>query len=287
MQTPRSVTGLALFVALLAAGCGPSGPFRGDESARLTLISTGDTGSRDAPRILARLERLGVAASIEATAPRELVVTLDGFTDRALLLEALGRAYRLSVHAEAKGPIPLPEARASALEARLVDDGREARTWELDSRAQADAAVATIATAPGTLVRPERNESAAYDSSGARETWRLRHLERVSLLHPTHVVEAELGYDPYNSPIVWLSLSEEGRQRFAAGTSANVGRRIAICLDDEVMSFPRVAEPITGGRVMISGAGGHAGPPERRERLQAALAAGLVHPLESAWTAAP
>ena len=45
----------------------------------------------------------------------------------------------------------------------------------------------------------------------------------------------------------------KGAQKFADLTSANVGRTIAILLDGEVLTAPRVNEPITGGKAVITG----------------------------------
>ena len=56
-----------------------------------------------------------------------------------------------------------------------------------------------------------------------------------------------------NEPIVSFTLDRLGAQRFAKVTLDNVGRRVAIVLDDEIISAPVVREPITGGNGTISG----------------------------------
>ena len=54
-------------------------------------------------------------------------------------------------------------------------------------------------------------------------------------------------------PYVTVDLDERGAQIFAAITAANVGRKIAIVLDNVVYSAPVIREPIPGGHVQITG----------------------------------
>ena len=54
-------------------------------------------------------------------------------------------------------------------------------------------------------------------------------------------------------PVVSLELTSEGAEKFALATSNNIGKIIAIYLDDNVISAPEVGEPILDGRAQISG----------------------------------
>ncbi len=54
-------------------------------------------------------------------------------------------------------------------------------------------------------------------------------------------------------PNVSVELDQRGAQIFSALTSANVGRKIAIVLDNIVYSAPVIREPIPGGHVQITG----------------------------------
>lgn len=56
-----------------------------------------------------------------------------------------------------------------------------------------------------------------------------------------------------NEPIVAISFNEEGADLFAEITKANVGRQLAIFLDGELLSAPRINETIVGGTAVISG----------------------------------
>ena len=50
-----------------------------------------------------------------------------------------------------------------------------------------------------------------------------------------------------------LEFNDAGAKLFAEATAKNVGRRIAIVIDEEVISAPTVNEPIPNGRAQISG----------------------------------
>ncbi|MEE1114066.1 MAG: protein translocase subunit SecD [Eubacterium sp.] len=53
--------------------------------------------------------------------------------------------------------------------------------------------------------------------------------------------------------VVELTMTEEGKQKFADATTANVGKTISINYDGSVVSAPRVNEAITQGKAEISG----------------------------------
>ncbi len=53
--------------------------------------------------------------------------------------------------------------------------------------------------------------------------------------------------------LVALQFSDEGAKKFADLTSANVGRKIGIYLDGELLTNPVVNEAITGGQAVITG----------------------------------
>ena len=77
------------------------------------------------------------------------------------------------------------------------------------------------------------------------------------VLDGSHVVSAEAASqrDQMNNSeyVVQLEFDSEGAKSFADATTANVGRQISIVYDGEVVSAPRVNEPITDGKCVISG----------------------------------
>ncbi|MDC0937811.1 protein translocase subunit SecD [Pelagibacteraceae bacterium] len=56
-----------------------------------------------------------------------------------------------------------------------------------------------------------------------------------------------------NEPTVSFTLDRLGAQKFGRVTTDNVGKRLAIVLDGEIVSAPSINEPITSGNGMISG----------------------------------
>ena len=56
-----------------------------------------------------------------------------------------------------------------------------------------------------------------------------------------------------NEPTVSFTLDRSGAQKFGRATTDNVGKRLAIVLDGEIVSAPSINEPITSGNGMISG----------------------------------
>src|SRR3546814_13035390 len=56
-----------------------------------------------------------------------------------------------------------------------------------------------------------------------------------------------------NQPVVSFRFDSLGGRRFAQTTKENVGKQLAIVLDQKVISAPRIREPILGGSGIISG----------------------------------
>lgn len=74
-----------------------------------------------------------------------------------------------------------------------------------------------------------------------------------TVLTGTDLKDAREQTDQQGQNLVALEFSPEGAEKFAALTTMNVGRTIAILLDGEVLTAPRVNEPITGGNAVITG----------------------------------
>jgi preprotein translocase subunit SecD len=67
--------------------------------------------------------------------------------------------------------------------------------------------------------------------------------------------DAQQAYDQNNQPDVTIQFNSEGGRRFAKVTQKNVGKPFAIIVDNQVISSPRIDEPILGGSASISGGG--------------------------------
>jgi len=69
-----------------------------------------------------------------------------------------------------------------------------------------------------------------------------------------NLVDAQPKFDSQsNQPIVLFTLDRLGAKKFGRITTENVGRRLAIVLDNAVISAPQIREAITGGTGTISG----------------------------------
>ena len=61
---------------------------------------------------------------------------------------------------------------------------------------------------------------------------------------------AQAGYDPNGQIVVTMSFTSEGQELFGKITAENVGRRLAIVLDEEMKSAPNIRQAISGDAVI-------------------------------------
>jgi preprotein translocase subunit SecD len=74
------------------------------------------------------------------------------------------------------------------------------------------------------------------------------------VINGDNLIDAQPQFDNQsNQPLVRFNLDRLGAQKFGKITSENVGRRLAIVLDNSVISAPNIREAITGGTGTISG----------------------------------
>jgi preprotein translocase subunit SecD len=75
-------------------------------------------------------------------------------------------------------------------------------------------------------------------------------VRKVPVITGRDLRNAKPTLDEYNKPAVSFSLNSDGQKKFGAATSANIGRSLAIVLDNRVMSAPRIDSAIYGdGRI--------------------------------------
>jgi preprotein translocase subunit SecD len=111
------------------------------------------------------------------------------------------------------------------------------KTAKLEFRMMADPGAADVDLLP------------SRDSNGQRVP-----VERRIMVDGADLTDASPGFDQRTSePIVNFKFNIRGAQRFGQATSENVGRPMGIVLDQEVISAPRILQPITGGQGQISG----------------------------------
>ena len=80
-------------------------------------------------------------------------------------------------------------------------------------------------------------------------------VKKQALLTGDLLTEAKVNIDTlYNEPYVSISFNSAGAKLFEQVTEANVQKRLAIILDNNVYSAPVIKERISGGNAQISGA---------------------------------
>jgi SecD/SecF fusion protein len=73
-------------------------------------------------------------------------------------------------------------------------------------------------------------------------------------LEGTHLTDARVGFDERtDAPLVRFELDRDGARRFADLTRQNIGRGLAIVLDDQIISAPVIQSIIPGGVGQITG----------------------------------
>lgn len=79
-------------------------------------------------------------------------------------------------------------------------------------------------------------------------------VEKRALISGEDLVDAQANINQQNQePVVSFRFNSKGALRFAEATQQNVGKPFAIILDNQVISAPRINEPILGGSGQISG----------------------------------
>lgn len=131
-------------------------------------------------------------------------------------------------------------------EAEVYKEGGNRITVEIPDVTDANAILEELGQ-PGTLMFLDSDGYTKF-SNGE---------ECTPLLTGSDVKNAVAGADTSQSStskyVVSLEFNDEGKQKFADATSANVGKIIYIVYDGKVVRAPRVNEAITGGSAQIDG----------------------------------
>lgn len=78
-------------------------------------------------------------------------------------------------------------------------------------------------------------------------------LERSPVVTGEELTDSQPAFDQNGSPAVSFRFNPTGARKFGVYTTENSGTLFAIVLDNEVVSAPRINEPITGGSGIITG----------------------------------
>ncbi len=104
-----------------------------------------------------------------------------------------------------------------------------------------------VTDANGNVVKKDNGEDKTVGY------WELVALKGDAVLEGDAVTSASSEFDNMRGNLVTMKMNDRGAQEWATITRNNIGRPIAIALDDHVYSFPNVNNEITGGSSEITG----------------------------------
>jgi preprotein translocase subunit SecD len=173
-----------------------------------------------------RVNELGVSEPVVApygTAGNQVIVQLPGVTDIARAKEIIRSTAILEWKMLEAGPAPDQTSLLSAYGGQVPPD---------------------MAVYQGTSGTP------APGTIAQNEFFLLR---KVSAVTGRDLRTASATLDEYNAPAVRFVLNNEGVAKFSRVTTQNVGKVLAIVLDNRVVSTPRIESAITGADARITG----------------------------------
>lgn len=169
-----------------------------------------------------RVNELGVAEPLVArhTGTDQILVQLPGVTDVRRAKEIIRSTALLELKLVEQGPFPDEAAARQAYGGNLPPD---------------------LQIMPGQSEGPQPGDRPASVYYVVR---------RVAAVSGRDLRNARPSLDENNRPAVQFTLNNEGARKFGAFTGANVGRQLAIVLDNRVYSAPRIDSRIDGdGRI--------------------------------------
>ena len=190
-----------------------------------------------------RIDQFGVSEPMLVKQGKdEIVVQLPGIKEPERALELIGRTAQLQ--------FKLVDSQAGAdLSARIDQAIASGRLKKNFSHHELNMALAAMIP-PDDEVYFERKVE--RDSGEVKMVPIL--LKRQILMTGSMLKTAAVEITgPYNEPAVELTLNSRGARIFDEITGQNVGKQLAIILDDIVQSAPVIRERISGGKAQISG----------------------------------
>ena len=99
----------------------------------------------------------------------------------------------------------------------------------------------------------EKNPEKAIETIGKTAVMEFKNESGTTRMTGSDLKNAKEQIDNGKKNVVAIDFTDEGAQKFADLTAANIGHRISITLDGEVLTSPVVNEAITGGKAVITG----------------------------------
>ncbi len=184
------------------------------ETEKLPETARNDAVLRAIEILRNRIDSLGVGETLlQRQGEDQIIVQLPGITDRDSALAMIGKVAQLEFKLVNSDPEKIKEAFAGN-----IPEGYELKN-----------------------IKKEDNESILVES-------------KVALSGET-VSDARVDFSQtgFGEPHISLTLNSTGSKTFAELTQNNVGKRLAIVMDGEVLSAPNIREPILSGTAEITG----------------------------------
>ena len=194
-----------------------------------------------------RIDQFGVAEPvIIRQGEDEIVIQLPGVKDPERAMKLLGDTAQLEFKLVA-------DATGLNLH-QLVDEAKAAKDWQEGESLQKLNRALQNKLPDNTSLYFEKE----IDKKTKQEIQVPLLLENKVLMTGDMVKDAQVRIGgSFNEPYVSLDLTSNGGRVFAHLTEANVGRRLAIVLDDVVRSAPVIRDRILGGSAQITGSFSH------------------------------
>lgn len=196
-----------------------------------------------------RVDEFGVAEPVIAAQGRDrILVQLPGLKDSASAKELINKTARLDFRmVEESVPMDKVQAMVAEVEKSQNLDLKKMKYGEYVKKLNE---ALKDKLPPKTMIAFQKNENAANIETG-KTAFLLRTDTDVT---GDMLEDAYLDYDQYGAIVVGFNFGTEGRRKFAALTENNVGKLMAIVLDEVVYSAPQIRERIDGrGQISLGG----------------------------------
>lgn len=205
-----------------------------------------------------RIDALGVAEpSISRRGESDIIVQLPGLSEeqfkstKELISQTAQLEFRMVADEDNSFWVGAQVAEADG----VTNAGGRPASPDLQ---KLKAAVASLTPPEGTVIRFIKEEEFNRATQKMElQRYRAMLLKAEVPLTGEYITDARVLPDPQtNQPFVSLTLDGQGAKLFGDLTAANVGKNMAIVLDEVISSAPRINDRIPGGRVSITMGGG-------------------------------
>ncbi len=241
---------------------------------RLSALTTAEDVVRN------RVDKWGVAEPmINRRADNAILVQLPGFKDPEKAKKLLGETAQLKfkiVDDDFRGFDDLVGKLPEGVTSSYKNSQSGGKTVELVSESKQ----AILDIVQGKI--PEDREllfQVEPIAGGKKNKYTTFVLQAANMLTGDDVANAFASLDTQGidqRPVVALQFTSQGGKRFGEVTGANIGKRMAIVLDDQVKSDPVIQAKISGGRAQITVGGGYAQQVEEVNQLVLVLKSGAI-----------